>query len=91
MTGDYPPEGAGASWYFTHRAPNMMNNNYAGGFRVRLHEKDLKICRDMAQQHGAQLPLIEMTLVQYRRLIEQGHGDEDISTLFRLKTGLFKE
>jgi 3-hydroxyisobutyrate dehydrogenase len=44
----------------------------------------------MAQQHGAQLPLIEMTLIQYRRLIEQGHGDEDISTLFHLKTELFK-
>lgn len=84
-------KGAGASWYFTHRAPNMMNDSYSGGFRVRLHEKDLKICRDMAQQHGAQLPLIEMTLIQYRRLIEQGHGDEDISTLFRLKTALFKE
>jgi 3-hydroxyisobutyrate dehydrogenase len=84
-------KGAGASWYFTHRAPNMVNDNYAGGFRVRLHEKDLKICRDMAQQHGAQLPLIEMTLLQYRRLIEQGHGDEDISTLFRLKTALFEK
>lgn len=82
-------QGAGASWYFTHRAPNMMNDSYAGGFRVRLHEKDLKICRDMAQQHGAQLPLIEMTLLQYRRLIEQGHGDEDISVLFRLKSALF--
>lgn len=84
-------KGAGASWYFTHRAPNMMNDSYAGGFRVRLHEKDLKICRDMAQQHDAQLPLVEMTLIQYRRLIEQGHGDEDISTLFRLKTALFKQ
>jgi 3-hydroxyisobutyrate dehydrogenase len=83
-------KGAGASWYFTHRAPNMMNDSYAGGFRVRLHEKDLQICRDMAQQHGAQLPLIEMTLIQYRRLIEQGHGDEDVSTLFRLKTALFE-
>ncbi len=84
-------KGAGASWYFTHRAPNMMNDSYAGGFRVRLHEKDLKICREMAQQRGAQLPLIEMTLIQYRRLIEQGYGDEDISTLFRLKTALFRQ
>ncbi len=82
-------KGAGNSWYFTHRAPNMMNNTYAGGFKVRLHDKDLKICRDMAQQHGASLPLIEMTLIQYRRLIEQGYGDEDISTLFRLKDQLF--
>lgn len=82
-------KGAGSSWYFIHRAPNMMNNTYSGGFKLRLHDKDLKICRDMASQHGASLPLIEMTLIQYRRLIEQGYGDEDISTLFRLKEQLF--
>jgi len=40
----------------------------------------------MAARHGVQLPVIEMTLLHYRRLIEQGHGDEDISTIFRLKT-----
>ena len=83
-------QGAGSSWYFTHRAPNMLHNQYGGGFRVRLHDKDLRICRDMAARHGVQLPLIEMTLIQYRRLIEQGHGDEDISALFRLKDALFQ-
>ena len=84
-------KGAGSSWYFTHRAPNMMHHQYTGGFKVTLHDKDLKICREMAKQHGAQLPLIEMTLIHYRRLIEQGHGDEDISTLFRLKEALFNQ
>lgn len=82
-------QGAGSSWYFVHRAPNILRDDYPAGFRVRLHEKDLKICRAMAAKHGVQLPLIEMTLVHYRRLIEQGHGDEDISTLFRLKDALF--
>jgi 3-hydroxyisobutyrate dehydrogenase len=82
-------KGAGSSWYFVNRAPNIVRDSYPAGFRVRLHEKDLKICRAMAQRHGVQLPLIEMTLVHYRRLIEQGHGDEDISTLFHLKDALF--
>ena len=82
-------KGAGSSWYFVNRAPNILKDAYPAGFRVRLHEKDLKICREMAARHGVQLPLIEMTLVHYRRLIEQGHGDEDISTLFRLKDALF--
>ncbi len=80
-------KGAGSSWYFVNRAPNILRDSYPAGFRVKLHEKkDLKICRAMAARHGVQLPLIEMTLVHYRRLIEQGHGDEDISTLFRLRT-----
>ena len=82
-------KGAGSSWYFVNRAPNILKDSYPPGFRVKLHEKDLKICREMAARHGVQLPLIEMTLVHYRRLIEQGHGDEDISTLFRLKDALF--
>ncbi|HEX7012301.1 MAG TPA: NAD(P)-dependent oxidoreductase [Steroidobacteraceae bacterium] len=84
-------KGAGSSWYFVHRAPNILRNSYPAGFRVKLHEKDLKICRAMAARHGVQLPLIEMTLVHYRRLIEQGHGEEDISTLFRLKDAMFAE
>jgi 3-hydroxyisobutyrate dehydrogenase len=83
-------KGAGSSWYFVNRAPNMVRGTYPAGFRVRLHEKDLRICRDMAARHGVQLPVVETTLPQYRLLIEQGHGDEDISTLFRLKDSLFE-
>jgi 3-hydroxyisobutyrate dehydrogenase len=82
-------KGAGSSWYFVHRAPNMVRNDYPPGFRVRLHEKDLRICHDMAAHHGVALPVVETTLALYRRLIEQGHGDEDISTIFRLKDALF--
>lgn len=82
-------QGAGSSWYFVHRAPNMVRNTYPAGFRVALHEKDLRICKAMAGARGTQLPLVEMTLVHYRRLIEQGHADEDISALFRLKDALF--
>ena len=82
-------QGAGSSWYFVHRAPNMVRGSYPPGFRVRLHEKDLRICREMAGRHGVQLPVVESTLQHYERLIEQGHGDEDISTIFRLKDALF--
>lgn len=83
-------KGAGSSWYFVHRAPNMIRERYPPGFRVRLHQKDLEICRDMAARDGVQLPVVEMTLLHYRRLIEQGFGDEDISTIFRLKDALFQ-
>jgi len=82
-------KGAGSSWYFVNRAPNIVRGAYPAGFRVRLHEKDLKICRDMAARHGVELPVVESTLAHYRTLIEQGHGDEDISTLFRLKDAAF--
>jgi 3-hydroxyisobutyrate dehydrogenase len=82
-------QGAGSSWYFVHRAPFMANGAYPAGFRVRLHDKDLRICREMAARRGAVLPLVEATLADYARLIAAGHGEEDISTIFRLKTALF--
>jgi 3-hydroxyisobutyrate dehydrogenase len=82
-------KGAGSSWYFVNRAPNMVRGSYPPGFRVRLHEKDLRICRDMAARLGASLPVVEDVLRDYEELIRHGHGDEDISALFRLKAGLF--
>jgi 3-hydroxyisobutyrate dehydrogenase len=82
-------KGAGASWYFVHRASFMARGDYPAGFRVRLHEKDLGICRAMAARHGATLPVVETTLADYARLIASGHGDEDISTIFRLKALMF--
>jgi 3-hydroxyisobutyrate dehydrogenase len=84
-------KGAGSSWYFVNRAPFIANNNFPAGFRVRLHDKDLKICRDMAARHGAVLPVVESTLEEYAKLIAQGYGDEDISAVYRLKTKLFPD
>lgn len=81
--------GAAASWHLTNRGPNMAKMEFPLGFKVSLHEKDLKICREMAASLGVQLPIVEMTLLHYRRLIEQGHSDEDISSLYRLKRAMF--
>jgi 3-hydroxyisobutyrate dehydrogenase len=83
-------QGAGSSWYFVNRAPNMVRGTYPPGFRVKLHDKDLRICREMAEKHGVHLPIVEMTLVHFERLIAAGRGDEDVSSLFRLKDAMFQ-
>ena len=82
-------KGAGSSWYFVNRAPFMANNAFPAGFRVRLHDKDLRICRAMAAKHGGVLPVVESTIEEYEKLIAQGYGDEDISAIYRLKSKLF--
>jgi 3-hydroxyisobutyrate dehydrogenase len=83
-------KGAGSSWYFVHRAPNMARGAYPAGFRVRLHAKDLGICHDMAARFGVELPLVERMLGEYAELMARGYGDEDISATFRLKEELFE-
>ncbi len=83
-------KGAGSSWYFVHRAPNMARGSYPAGFRVRLHAKDLRICHDMAARYGTALPVVERMLGEYAELIARGYGDEDISATYRLKAELFE-
>lgn len=82
-------QGAAGNWFLTHRGPRMHEGQFAPGFRVALHHKDLRICQAMAEAAGARLSVVERTLADYQRLMADGHGDEDISALFRLKQALF--
>src|SRR5260221_14409097 len=81
--------GAAANWYLTQRGPFMARGAYPPGFRIRLHQKDLNICRAMARAKGAELPVVEAALREYAELIAAGHGDEDIAAIYRLKAALF--
>ena len=67
----------------------MVEGIFEPGFKVALHHKDLLICKAMAEQFGVALPIVEMTLIHYRRLMDAGFGEEDISALFREKSALF--
>ncbi len=78
--------GAAGNWFLDHRGQTMLAGSYERGFKVSLHHKDLKICMDMAEQNkDFSLPLAVMTIADYEVLMEQGHGGEDISALYRLK------
>jgi 3-hydroxyisobutyrate dehydrogenase len=68
----------------------MVRGAFPAGFRVRLHAKDLTICRDMAARIGVALPIVERMLDEYAELVARGYGDEDISATFRLKAELFE-
>lgn len=81
--------GAAGNWFLENRGASMVRGEFPHGFKLALHHKDLGICQAIAAQHGVALPVVEMTLIHYRRLMEAGYGDEDISALFREKRKLF--
>lgn len=81
--------GAAGNWFLEKRGPTMVRCEFAPGFKLALHYKDLAICKTIATQRGVTLPVVEMTLAQYRRLMDAGYGDEDISALYREKRKLF--
>lgn len=78
--------GAAANWLLDHRGLSMLEGRFEPGFQVMLHHKDLRICAQMAKALGVStLPVVEMTLTDYQRLMDEGYGTEDLSALFRLK------
>lgn len=81
--------GAAGNWFINHRGLSMVEGRYPPGFKLALHHKDLRICLAMAAQLGGELPLSSATLNDYETLMAAGHGDEDISALYRLKRDSF--
>ena len=89
---DIVSTGAAGNWFLDHRGKSMLANQFNPGFKLSLHHKDLKICQSMAENlSDNKLPMVEMTLIHYQRLMEEGFGEEDISALFRVKKQLFEE
>ncbi|MCB1866791.1 MAG: NAD(P)-dependent oxidoreductase [Chromatiales bacterium] len=77
--------GAAGNWFLSHRGPGMARGEFPPGFKLALHLKDLRICAQMAEAAGTELPLVAATIGHYEQLVSAGHGDEDISALYRLK------
>lgn len=77
--------GAAGNWFLDRRGLTMTQGIFKPGFKLALHHKDLKICQAMAAQIGMAIPLADRTVSNYERLMAEGHGDEDISAMYRLK------
>jgi 3-hydroxyisobutyrate dehydrogenase len=82
-----PTLGAGAAgnWFLEKRGATMLKNEFSVGFKLALLHKDLKIVRELAAAAGTDRSVIEKSLADYTALLAEGHGDEDISALIRLK------
>ena len=82
-----PTLGAGAAgnWFLDKRGATMLRDEFKVGFKLALLHKDLKIVRELAVTAGTDRSVIEKSLGDYAVLVAQGHGDDDISALIRLK------
>ncbi|HMK36077.1 MAG TPA: NAD(P)-dependent oxidoreductase [Desulfomonilaceae bacterium] len=75
--------GAAGSWVLTNRSRNMIDNSYPLGFRVRLHQKDLRIALETARKLGVTLPVAALVDQIENGIIARGYGDEDVSAMAR--------
>ena len=76
--------GAAQSWILANRSARMIDDEYPLGFRLALHRKDLGIALEMAGETGVMLPVAMLAAALEDRLLDEGHGDEDMSVLARV-------
>jgi 2-hydroxy-3-oxopropionate reductase len=66
------------------RRDNFLEHDFAPGFKVDLHHKDLEIALGASGEVDAPLPLTAEVQQMFRQLRAAGHGDEDDSALLRV-------
>jgi 3-hydroxyisobutyrate dehydrogenase len=76
--------GAAQSWVLANRSDRMIDDEYPLGFKLALHRKDLAIALTLASANGVMLPGAMLASALEDRLIDGGHGDEDMSVLARV-------
>jgi 2-hydroxy-3-oxopropionate reductase len=66
------------------KAPNMLKREFAPGFRIELHHKDMGIVTDAARTAGVAIPLGALTAQLVGAARAEGYGDLDHSALLLL-------
>ncbi|QEL56610.1 NAD(P)-dependent oxidoreductase [Chromobacterium paludis] len=62
----------------------MIDDNYAPGFKAKLHAKDMHIVMETAREQGVALPAAERAMQLIDQLVAQGDGELDSSAIARL-------
>ncbi|POZ62627.1 NAD(P)-dependent oxidoreductase [Chromobacterium alticapitis] len=62
----------------------MIDDNYAPGFKAKLHAKDMHIVSDTARDQGISLPAAERAMHLIDQLVAQGDGELDSSAIAKL-------
>jgi 2-hydroxy-3-oxopropionate reductase len=76
--------GLAANRVMEMRRRNFLEHDFAPGFRVDLHHKDLDIALESGSEYGVPLPVTGLVQQGFRALRAKGHGGDDHSGLLAL-------
>jgi 2-hydroxy-3-oxopropionate reductase len=71
--------GLAGSTVLNAKAPMVINRNFKPGFRIRLHQKDLRNALQAAEEYKVPLPLTSIVQGFLVSLMNEGKGDYDHS------------
>jgi 2-hydroxy-3-oxopropionate reductase len=61
----------------------MLQGDFKPGFKLRLHDKDMRIVLDNAREQGLALPGTACVAQRIHKLIEAGDGELDSTAVLR--------
>jgi 2-hydroxy-3-oxopropionate reductase len=70
------------------KAPMMLSRNFRAGFRVRLHQKDLRNVLQTGQELNIPLPVTALLQQMLGALVNDGEQDSDHAVLLKFVEGL---
>ncbi|MDT0327401.1 2-hydroxy-3-oxopropionate reductase [Nocardiopsis lambiniae] len=80
--------GLAGSTVLQRKGAAMRERDFAPGFRIALHDKDMRIVTDSARAAGVAIPLGAQVAQYVAALARQGHGGLDHSALLKIVEGL---
>jgi 2-hydroxy-3-oxopropionate reductase len=72
------------------KGPMMLDRNFRAGFRIRLHQKDLRNVLQTAQELNIPLPVTALLQQMLGALVNEGESESDHSAILHFLEGLAK-
>lgn len=76
--------GAAGSWMWSNLGPKMAARDYAPGFMIKLHAKDLRLASELLAELGLDAPGTGLCHELFERAVAEGLGDLGNQGLIRL-------
>ncbi|MCC6859412.1 MAG: NAD(P)-dependent oxidoreductase [Bryobacterales bacterium] len=78
--------GAAGSWMMSNLGPKIIEGDFAPGFSIRLHQKDLRLTMEWIRQLGLEAPGAALGYELFTKALEKGLGEQGNQGLFNLWT-----
>ena len=75
--------GLAASAVMEAKATMMLSRNFQAGFRIRLHQKDLRNVMQTAQELNIPLPVTSLLQQMLGALVNDGESESDHSAILK--------
>ncbi|TMQ91118.1 NAD(P)-dependent oxidoreductase [Actinomadura soli] len=83
LLGDVLTGGPLDSVYLQVKMKAMLADDFDPSFAVRNAEKNTRLIHEAAESAGIRVDVNDASGARFRRVIEQGHGDEDMAATYR--------